>query len=203
MECLRSITSLAHLSLPKRDHGLPSAQDRVRDLSKQFYSGCGLTRSSTAIEHSDTSGRCGFDSHRERQFRRAVEFGLSVKRVTASGFESRPSRKDGWVPNSFFVRRRFRAGPLHFGYRTGSSTAPEHPVQTGRCGSIPVRKHRSCPLSVPSFKSVFDGSLDWVIALDDVVAGSIPASGSSRRGSSVVEHVNSQFVSYPSVFSGP
>ena len=134
MECLRSITSLAHLSLLKHDHGLPSAQDRVRDLSKQYYSGCGLTRSSTAIEHSDTSGRCGFDSHRERQFRRAVEFGLSVKRVTASGFESRPSRQDGWVPNSFFVRRRFRAGPLHFGYRTGSSTAPEHPVQTGRCG---------------------------------------------------------------------
>ena len=40
----------------------------------------GPTRSSTAIEHPDsTSGRCGFDAHRERQFRRAVEFGLSGK----------------------------------------------------------------------------------------------------------------------------
>jgi hypothetical protein len=32
------------------------------------------------------------------------------------------------------------------------------------------------------------------------VAGSSPASGSRCRSSSVVEHVNSQFVSYPSVF---
>ena len=37
-----------------------------------------------------------------------------------------------------------------------------------------------------------------------VVAGSSPASGSKRRGSSAVEHVHSQFASYPSVpFCGP
>jgi hypothetical protein len=34
----------------------------------------------------------------------------------------------------------------------------------------------------------------------DAVAGSSPAFGSRCRSSSVVEHVNSQFVSYPSVF---
>ena len=46
----------------------------------------------------------------------------------------------------------------------------------------------------------FDGSQDWVIVDNDAVAGSSPASGSRCRSSSVVEHVNSQFVSYPSVF---
>ena len=35
----------------------------------------------------------------------------------------------------------------------------------------------------------FDGSQDWVIAHNDAVAGSNPASGSRCRGSSVVEHV--------------
>lgn len=54
----------------------------------------------------------------------------------------------------------------------------------------------SCP-----FLQHFDGSQDWVIVHKRVVAGSSPASGSRCRGSSVVEHVNSQFVSYPSVLS--
>jgi len=35
----------------------------------------------------------------------------------------------------------------------------------------------------------FDGSQDWVIAHNDVVAGSSPASGTKRRSSSVVERV--------------
>jgi len=48
--------------------------------------------------------------------------------------------------------------------------------------------------------ALFDGSQDWVIVDNDAVAGSNPASGSRCRSSSVVEHVNSQFVSYPSVF---
>ena len=43
-------------------------------------------------------------------------------------------------------------------------------------------------VSCPSF-SIFDGSQDWVIAHNDVVAGSSPASGSKCRSSSVVEHV--------------
>src|ERR1041384_7828433 len=35
----------------------------------------------------------------------------------------------------------------------------------------------------------FDGSQDWVIAHNDVVAGSSPASGTKCRSSSVEEHV--------------
>jgi len=47
-------------------------------------------------------------------------------------------------------------------------------------------------------KQDFDGSQDWVIVDNDAVAGSSPASGTRCRGSSGVERVNSQFVSYPS-----
>src|SRR5271154_3056493 len=53
----------------------------------------------------------------------------------------------------------------------------------------------SCP---SLFFQFFDGSQDWVIHDKDAVAGSSPAFGSKCRSSSVVEHVNSQFVSYPS-----
>src|SRR6266545_5644721 len=42
--------------------------------------------------------------------------------------------------------------------------------------------------SCPSFV-IFDGSQDWVIVHNDVVAGSSPASGTKCRSSSVVEHV--------------
>ena len=37
MECLRSITSLVHLPLPKRAIALSSAQDRVRKLHKEDF----------------------------------------------------------------------------------------------------------------------------------------------------------------------
>ena len=47
------------------------------NLRSKFARTHGYSRSSTATERLDASGRCGFDSHRERQFRRAVEFGLS------------------------------------------------------------------------------------------------------------------------------
>ena len=50
MECLRSITPLAHLPLPKRDVTLPSAQNRVRELCKKLAPFVGYSRSSTAIE---------------------------------------------------------------------------------------------------------------------------------------------------------
>ena len=43
-------------------------------------------------------------------FRRAVELGLSAKRETASGFKSRPSRQNGWVPSSSLVRLPFAMG---------------------------------------------------------------------------------------------
>jgi hypothetical protein len=42
---------------------------------------------------------------------------------------------------------------------------------------------------LPDCVSPFDGSQDWVIAHNDVVAGSSPASGTKCRSSSVVEHV--------------
>src|SRR5512137_3052878 len=50
-------------------------------------------------------GKCGFDSDRECQFRRAVEYGLSVKREIASGFKPRPSRQYSWVLSSLLARR--------------------------------------------------------------------------------------------------
>ena len=65
---------------------------RLRTASTKFVRKRGLrgqSRSSTAIEHPKKFGRRGFDSHRARQFRRAVEFGLSVKRETASAFKPR------------------------------------------------------------------------------------------------------------------
>jgi len=40
MECLRSITSLVHLPLPKRAIALSSAQDRVRKLHKETCAVC-------------------------------------------------------------------------------------------------------------------------------------------------------------------
>ena len=100
----------------------------------------------------------------------------------------------------------------------GSSTPLEHLVKTRRCGFTAFREanvafgdlicrtwevHSRPETSKPSLvhSQPFDGSQDWVIAHNDVVAGSSPASGTKCRSSSVVEHVNSQFVSYPSVLS--
>ena len=65
---------------------------RLRTASTKFVRKRGLrgqSRSSTAIEHPKRFGKCGFDAHRARQFRRAVEFGLSAKRETASAFKPR------------------------------------------------------------------------------------------------------------------
>ena len=62
-------------------------------------------------------GRCGFDSHRARQFRRAVEFGLSVKSERMSGFKSRPSRQMAGFPTRFLSVAYF-IGPKVVGYLT-------------------------------------------------------------------------------------
>jgi len=131
-------------------------QNRVRDLRPRFARTCGYSRSSTAIEHTDVSGRRGFDSHRERQFRRAVEFGLSAKRETASGFKSCPSRQMAGFPSRLLSVVTFRDGPLRFGYRTGSSTAFRASRENGEdAGSIPAQKHRSRLLSIPYYSSHF------------------------------------------------
>jgi hypothetical protein len=168
MECLRSITPLAHLTLPKRQ------QNRIRDLRPKFARTRGQSRSSTAIEYPRPLGRRGFDSHRERQFRRAVEFGLSVKSERMSGFKPRAIRQ--------LMDSQLALCPSH--------------QCVGRLieGYCPPKMRRAddetlLEVSICSLRSIFDGSQDWVIAHNDVVAGSSPASGTKCRSSSVAEHV--------------
>ena len=134
----------------------------------------GYSRSSTAIEYPRPLGRRGFDSHRERQFRRAVEFGLSVKSERMSGFKPRAIRQ--------LMDSQLALCPSH--------------QCVGRLieGYCPPKMRRAddetlLEVSICSLRSIFDGSQDWVIAHNDVVAGSSPASGSRCRGSSVVEPV--------------
>ena len=72
-------------------------------------------------------------------------------------------------------------GPKVVGYLTqwqSSGLVPELLVRLLR----PTRSLARLPF-------IFDGSQDWVIAHNDVVAGSNPASGTKCRSSSVVEHV--------------
>ena len=134
MECLRSITSLVHRHLPKRDIRCA----RLRTASTKFVRKRGLrgqSRSSTAIEHPKRFGRRGFDSHRARQFRRAVEFGLSVKRETASAFKPRTiGPTDGFPTRLLSVVLFLRMGRCASVIELGSSTASEHLVKTRRCG---------------------------------------------------------------------
>ena len=89
MECLRSITSLVHRVFPNARPWVAFGPNRIREVCAPCVLLRGQSRSSTAKEHSEKFGRRGFDSHRARQFRRAVEFGLSVKRETASAFKPR------------------------------------------------------------------------------------------------------------------
>ncbi len=113
MECLRSITPLAHRDLPSTAFALCSVQNRIRGVDATFAPLCGQSRSSTAIERPKQFGRRGFDSHRARQFRRAVEFGLSVKSERTSGFKSLPSRQMAGFPTRLLsvvlvVRQHFQ-----------------------------------------------------------------------------------------------
>src|SRR5438128_660164 len=193
MECLRSITPLAHLTLPKRQ------QNRIRDLRSKFARTRGQSRSSTAIEHPKKFGRCGFDSHRARQFRRAAEFGLSAKRETASAFKPRTIGQpmDSHLAScpSFLFGMGRCALVIELGSSNCDRAARENEKMRVR---FPSRNIEAT--SCPSF-SIFDGSQDWVIAHNDVVAGSSPASGTKCRSSSGGRARNSQFVSYPSVLS--
>src|SRR5580698_9917403 len=86
--------------------------------------------------------------------------GYLVKRATASGFEHRTI---GQPVGSQLAScpSIFRAGPLGFDYRTGSSTERGHPVLTGRHGFDSRPENRSRLLPAPSFP-FFDGSQDWV-----------------------------------------
>lgn len=89
-----------------------------------------------------------------------------------------------WVPNSLFVRHTF-IGPNVIGYLAKWQSAG---FISRSCRFEPCDPDTiSCPIIFCS--SFFDGSQDWVIAHNDVVAGSSPASGTRRRSSSAVEHV--------------
>ena len=75
-------------------------------------------------------------------------------------------------------------GPLSLGYR--KSSLEDERVRIPQRQATDEIQLASCPsLS----RTAFDGSQDWVIAHNDVVAGSSPASGTKCRSSSVVEHV--------------
>ena len=128
MECLRSITSLVHRNLPSATFAALG--------SKPHPSGSphGQSRSSTAREYPERFGRHGFDSHRARHFRRAVEFGLSVKRETASAFKPRTIGQlmdSHLAPCPSFL---FGMGRCASVIELGSSTALEYLVKTRRCG---------------------------------------------------------------------
>ena len=71
-----------------------------------------------------------------------------------------------------------------------SNSMVEFRPRAGVAGSTPASDAISCPMQFwwPC-ASTFDGSQDWVIVHNDVVAGSSPAFGSRCRSSSVVEHV--------------
>ena len=87
-----------------------------------------------------TSGKCGFDSHRARHFRRAVEFGLSVKSERMSGFKSRPSRQMAGFPT------RFCPSPLFDGSQDWvildkDAVAGSSPAFGSTCRSSSVGEH--------------------------------------------------------------
>ena len=118
-------------------------------------------------------------------FRRAVEFGLSVNGKPRAG--SNPAQSDNrLIPNSLFVRRSFHRAEC----RRLPNSMVEFRPRAGVAGSTPASDAVSCPMAfVGRAPAPFDGSQDWVIAHNDVVAGSSPASGTKCRSSSVVEHV--------------
>ena len=83
---------------------------------------------------------------------------------------------------------KFFDGPLYFDYRTGGSI--ERAARANGKMRVRVPSGNIEVASCPSLsRTAFDGSQDWVIAHNDVVAGSSPASGTKCRSSSVVEHV--------------
>ena len=112
---------------------------RLRTASTKFVRKRGLrgqSRSSTAIEHPKRFGRRGFDSHRARHFRRAVEFGLSVKsrNFGASAFKPRTVGQlmDSQLASLSVVP--FGMGRCALVIELRSSNARERLVQTRRYG---------------------------------------------------------------------
>ena len=167
--------------------------------------------SSIARERSGESfERCRFEScqleslrqHRLlsiESFGRAVEFGLSVKRETASGFKPRPSRPMAGFPTHLLSVFHL-VGPNADGFR--SSTGRASCVDQEAAGSTPAEaKPRLCSLAQRF--SISTGRRIGLSPVTRVVAGSSPASGSKCRSSSVVEHVNPSSILIRRLFSGP
>ena len=147
---------------------------------------CGYSRSSTARERPD--------SIREMWVRFPSGVPISTgRRVWVIGEAGNRERvqtahhraTDGF-PSRLLSVVLFWMGRCASVIALSSSTASEHLVKTRRCGFDSRPETSKPPLVHPSN---FDGSQDWVIVHNDVVAGSSPASGSRCRGSSVVEHV--------------
>ena len=130
MECLRSITPLAHLTLPKTATK-PHPRICARSLRGLADSPVVQPRENARIQ----SGRSGFDAHRARQFRRAVEFGLSAKAASCPQSGSNPVQLDNRLTTHLAsCPSSFRMGRCASVIELGSSTALEHLVKTRRCG---------------------------------------------------------------------
>ena len=134
MESLRQYHHLPIVICRSATVTVRSAQNRIREVGATCALLRGQSRTSTAIEHLKKFGRRGFDSHRARHFRRAVEFGLLVKRETASAFKPRTIGQlmdSHLAPCPSFL---FGMGRCALVIELGSSTASEHLVKTRRCG---------------------------------------------------------------------
>ena len=117
----------------------------------------GPPRSSTATERPDASGKRGFDSHRERQFRRAVEFGLSAKRATASGFEPRAIRRLMDSQLAFCLSFHLISdGSQDWVIAHNDAVAGSSPAFGSRCRSSSVVEHVKFPVHLLSVV-LFDG----------------------------------------------
>ena len=140
-------------------------------------------------------GRCGFDSHRECQFRRAVEFGLSATVLTDQRVQIPPQPPFGWVPNSLLARRfLYRAESR----RLSNSMVECRPLKPEAAGSTPAFDAVSCPSLLLCTPAISTGRRIGLSLHKREVAGSSPASGHRCRSSSGVERVTSQFALYPS-----
>jgi hypothetical protein len=140
-------------------------------------------------------GRWGFDSHRECQFRRAVEFGLSATVLTDQRVQIPPQPPFGWVPNSLLARRfLYRAESR----RLSNSMVECRPIKPEAAGSNPASDAVSCPSLLLCTPAISTGRRIGLSLHKREVAGSSPASGHQCRSSSGVERVTSQFALYPS-----
>jgi hypothetical protein len=149
MECLRSITSLVHRHLPKQRPSLRSAQNRIREVRFADSPVVQLRKNTRRNSGDVGSIPIGRALAVCKHFRRAVEFGLSVKRETASAFKPRTigqpmdSQLASCPSFSFF-------GWAAVLWLSNCVAQMRESVSCKRedTGSSPVQKHRSRLLSI-------------------------------------------------------